>query len=379
MHIAIDAEPLRPPLTGIGRYTLELARALEAAPGISRLSPLAALHLADDLDHAWALLNSAGPPPRFRGLRLVAGAARRIRRALLGPIIRFSGAEIFHGPNYALPRLRIPGVVTVHDLSHIYYPEMHPAHRICHLHRALPRALERAAAVITVSEAVRREVIAEFRLPPDRVHAVPNGVSPAFVPGAPDPARLARYGVMPGRYILTVGTLEPRKNLPNLLAAHARLPVALRRRFPLAVAGAKGWRDTFLRRELARAVERGDARQLGFVPEEDLPQLYAGAGAVAYPSRYEGFGLPVLEAMACGAPTLTSNRGALMEVAGEAALVADPDNPASLADGLERLLTDSGLRARLRQAGPHRARSFTWSATAAGTVDVYAAVLGFGT
>jgi len=375
IHVAIDAEPLRPPRTGIGRYVLELGRALESEPAIARVSPLATVRLAENLDHARALLGSATRPDGFPGARLTAGIARRARRAFLGPVIRRSGVDLFHGPNYALPRLRIPAVVTVHDLSHLYYPETHPAHRVHYLRRVLPRALDRAAAVITVSEAVRREVIAEFRFPADRVHAVPNGVSPSFVPGAPDRARLAGYGLESDGYLLAVGTLEPRKNLPNLLAAHARLPAALRRRFPLVVVGARGWRDALLQRELERAVARGDAVQPGYVPDADLAHLYAGARAVAYPSRYEGFGLPVLEAMACAAPTLTSNRGALLEVAGDAALAVDPDDALALADGLHRILTDERLRAHLRQAGPQRANAYAWSATAAGTAAVYAAAL----
>jgi len=374
MRVVLDGEPLRPPLTGIGRYTLELARALEAGQRLEHLDLLTPHCRLVGIDcaqrTATALAHQHGV-----GRKVARGVVRRGCRLLLGRKLRRADADLFHGPNYALPRLATPGVVTVHDLSHIHYPEAHPRRRVYDLRWTLPRALDRAAAVITVSEAVRGELLAQFGLPPARVHAIPNGVSAEFSPAALDPARLAPYGLRPAGYVLAVGTLEPRKNLDRLLAAHARLPATLRRSYPLAVAGAPGWRDGRLRRTLAHAVGRGEAIHLGYVPAADLPALYAGARVFAYPSRYEGFGLPVLEALASGTPVITSDRGALAEVAGDAACRVDPDDVAALHADLERLLTDDERRHQLSCHGPQRAARFTWLATAARTCDVYDTVI----
>jgi glycosyltransferase involved in cell wall biosynthesis len=239
----------------------------------------------------------------------------------------------------------------------------------------LPGALRRAARVIAVSEATRAELLARYRLPAEKVHVVPEAAAPHFAP--PPPAEIARVRAryrLAGPYVLFVGLLEPKKNLGALLAAVARCRAsggwgAAR----LALAGEAGWGDG-LPAHVSRLGLDDAVSFLGPVPDGELPALYAGAEAFVFPSLWEGFGLPVLEAMAAGAPVVASRRGALPEVAGDAAVLTEPE-PAPLAEALARVLGDAGLRERLRAAGLERARAFSWQRTAAETLAVYRAAL----
>jgi alpha-1,3-rhamnosyl/mannosyltransferase len=241
------------------------------------------------------------------------------------------------------------------------------------LDRLLPRALERADAVITVSDYIATEVRSQFGLPADRVHAVHHGVDPAFRPLDTAAVRptLERYGLVSGGYLLCLATLEPRKNFERLITAFEALPAVLRARYPLVLAGAGGWRNAAIRSRIDRLEARGELRHLGYVAAEDRAPLYVGAHGFAYPALYEGFGLPPLEAMACGTPVMVSDRSAMPEVAGDAALLVDPEDIQGMTEGLQRLCQDEPLRERLCRAGPLRAARFTWARCAAETVAVY--------
>jgi alpha-1,3-rhamnosyl/mannosyltransferase len=267
-------------------------------------------------------------------------------------------------------------VITVHDLSFVRHPESHPGDRLEHLARYLPASLARAAHVITDSETVKREAVAHFGLDPRRVTAIHLGVGPEYAPrtAKETAAVLSRHGLVHGGYVLSVGTLEPRKNLVLALRAWASLPAGVRGGRPLVVAGMKGWLNDSLLALVEKLEREGAVRFLGYVAQDDLPFLYAGALAMAYPSRYEGFGLPVVEAMACGIPVITSTASCLPEVAGEAALLVDPDDEARMSEALRRVLGDATLRADLAARGIERARGFTWAACAERTVAVYRAV-----
>jgi glycosyltransferase involved in cell wall biosynthesis len=236
-------------------------------------------------------------------------------------------------------------VVTIHDLAVFRHPEAFNRWSREYGPRVVPRVVRRARRVIAVSEFTKRELMELLDVPEEKIRVVPNGVEEAFTSDGP---------AAEGDYVLAVGTLEPRKNLPRVAEAARRAGVELR------VVGARGWGDV--------AVEPNGVRWLGDVPDDELAKLYRGARCVAYPSLYEGFGIPVLEAMACGTPVVTSRGGATEEVADGAAVLVDPLDPAEIATGIERA---AWRRDELVARGLRRARAFTWEAAAAATVEVY--------
>jgi glycosyltransferase involved in cell wall biosynthesis len=362
MRIAIDARLWGEPRSGIGRYTRSLTEQL------ARIAP----------DERWIHYVDRPPgtvPPGVE-VRCLPGPHRLLWSLWHAPRdLRRRPVDVFHGvTGFELPP-RGPWalVTTVHDLVPLRLPALVPARHRWAVRCLLGGALRRARRIIAVSEATRAELLARYRLTPARVVVVPEAAGPEFAPPAAGvvAATRARYGLA-RPYVLFVGFLEPKKNLGALLEAVARL----RRRgawgsTELVVVGAPGWGPRPAARVRALGLE-GAVRCVGPAPEADLPALYAGALAFAFPSLWEGFGLPVLEAMAAGTPVLAADRGALPEVTAGAALLVEPA-PDPLAAGLERLLADAGLRERLRAAGLARAAQFSWERTARETLAVYRA------
>ena len=294
------------------------------------------------------------------------------------PIERLVGAvDVFHGLNYLLPSHsgRAARLVTVHDLSILTHPEWHPAMRNRLMGWPLPRTVARAHHVITDCEAVRGEVIERLRARPDRVSAIPLAPSSDFRVLSPEAIDqvVRRYGLTAGDYILFAGAIEPRKNVGRLLDALELLRARWRDVPRLALVGPSGWRS----RELVTRIRSAGSslRLLGPVPRSDLVALMGGASVLAYPSLSEGFGLPVLEAMACGTPVVAARIGPIIEIAGDAALLVDPTEPGDIAQGLKRALEDSGLRADLAKRGPAQAAKFSWERTAAATLTAYTKAL----
>ncbi|MHC4933552.1 MAG: glycosyltransferase family 4 protein, partial [Planctomycetota bacterium] len=270
------------------------------------------------------------------------------------------GCDLYHHTNFLVGRVSsaTPQVMTLHDLAFLRDPSCHTPRAVRALKRVLKRALVRCAAFLVPSKATARDCEALLGLGRDRLFVTPLGVEDSFF----DLGRESQG------YLLAVGTLEPRKNHARLIRAFGRLDGERE----LRIAGGRGW----LCDEVVRAAEATPGvRLLGHLDDTALRAQLAGAAAVAYPSLLEGFGLPLLEAMAAGKPVLTSDRDPLRTVAGGAALLVDPEDEDALAEGLERLLSDSDLRARLAAAGPERARQFTWTACAAATMRAYEAVL----
>lgn len=374
LRVAVNAVPLRSPLTGVGQYIRHLMAAIEARGDVelryfyaSHWGRKAVASPVVAIDDVKRVVKKVLPYPYIvtrAGQRLVFSGGMRLIRP-----------QLYHEPNYVALPWDGPLVVTVHDLSFVHHAASHPKERLDHLARYLPSTLERATHVITDSETVRREALAHFGLDPRRVTAVHLGVGPEFAPRSADETApvLAKLGLTHGGYVLSVGTLEPRKNLSLAIRAWASLPPEVRIARPLAIAGMKGWLNDSLVTLVERLEREGAVRFLGYVDQHDLPFLYAGALALAYPSRYEGFGLPVVEAMACGVPVVTSSASCLPEVAGEAALLVDPDDEGAMANALKRLVEDAALRERLRAAGLARAREFTWTRCAERTLEIYRA------
>lgn len=293
--------------------------------------------------------------------------------------------DLLHGLAYAVPLLAAcPTVITVHDLSFMRFPDAFRPFNRAYLTFITRSATRRAARVIAVSESTRQDVVRFCGVPADRVVVIPNGVSGAFHPVRPGEAAAFRQRQrLPEHFVLFLGTLEPRKNLLGLLEAYAlwleRRPQPARRhpgRAKLVIAGGKGWyyQEIFERtRALGLA---GEVIYPGYIPADELPSWYQAADAFVYPSLFEGFGLPVLEAMASGTPVITSNVSSLPEVAGDAALLVDPHDVAGLADAIDRILGDRALAAGLRDAGLARAASFSWPRAAEATAALYWQTLG---
>lgn len=374
MKLILNVDALTPPLTGIGHYTLQLARGLRGHPAISELRYFAGWRWVSDPEAASAATRPVAMARRWIPFKPAAALAYGwLQQNLFRWQTRPLRDLLVHAPNYILPPWVGPSVATLHDLSHLHYPQHHPRERIRYLERYLPLTLERASRLIAVSEFVRQEIHQHLGVPLARIVTVQNGMDAAFHPRtalATAPV-IARYGLEPGGYLLSVATLEPRKNLARLAQAHSRLPPSLRHTKPLVLIGTPGWLTEELEQHLAPLERIGQVRRLGYVPQADLPLLYAGAFAFAYPSLYEGFGLPVLEAMASGIPVLTSDRSSLPEVAGGAARLVNPEDVEAMTAGLERLLTDDDDRSLAIKRGLRQAHRFSWERCIEETVAVY--------
>lgn len=289
------------------------------------------------------------------------------------------GADLLHVQYVRPPTSDVPVVTTIHDISFEHFPGLFRRTTLARLRALVPWSGRHSAAVITVSEFSRRDLLERYRLDPDAVFVAPNAAESHFMPvPAPEASRVVRSLGLPERFMLSVGDLQPRKNLPRLFLAYDLLLQRGRDLPDLVVVGKRAWLDddiggTVARRRLERRVHF-----CGFLPGEVLPALYSSASAFVYPSLFEGFGLPILEAMACGAPTVTSNVSSMPEVAGDAAVLVDPESVEELAAAIDRVLGDTELRAELATRGLARAAEFSWTRTAERTVEAYAYALARG-
>ncbi|NVH73581.1 glycosyltransferase family 4 protein [Paraburkholderia sp. JPY432] len=391
LDIAMGGRALLTPLTGIGQYASNLAREFVHRGHSVRF--FYGTHWSSSHENG-TTAPAAGDARATKSWRTIAAAgAKRFARKYLPSAYRFmphveqyrfdSGIrrrrapQVYHDPNFIPFRFRGPTVITAHDVSWVRYPEYHPAQRLALLRANFPRALERADRVIVVSEFVRQELQACFPVAPDKIKVVYNGVSTRFQPYSSEATSkvLSRHGLAHGQYFAAVGTLEPRKNLQTALAAHARLPAAVRRQFPLVLIGIEGWLTDTLHRALEPGLREGSVRKLGYVSDDDIPLLTAGALAIVYVSVYEGFGLPIIEGMAAGVPVLCSTADALREVAGDAGIMREPTDVEGFTEAMQALIDDRALRERLTTAGIARAQSFSWQRTAEETLAVYRQVV----
>ncbi len=355
---------------GIHGYIAELIKHLPSADAGLRYTAMT---------HPLAAKLIAGMPTRTSDLITERPWARIAWEQCFQPLIaareRF---DLLHGLAFVSPLMgRCPTVVTVHDLSFALFPEWARGANAAYLRLFTRLSCKKATRIIAVSEHTRRDVIRLYGVADDKVQAIPHGVDARFSPrSGQEIAEFRRTHALPEHFILFVGTLEPRKNLVKLIQAFSNIKSQLSN-LKLVLVGGRGWADD----EIFAAIEKLGLHEhviwAGYAPADDLPLWYNSADVFAFPSLYEGFGMPLLEAMACGTPVVTSTAACLPEVAGDAALIVPPDDADALADALQRALTDRAVRQTLRANGLARAAAFTWEDTARRTAAVYRQTLTF--
>lgn len=369
MQIGIDVRLPYYQMGGISRYTLQL---------ISALAELD-LHNQYTLFHSWKDENDYQPQKaNFRRRNLFTPCHHRFERWLLSMELLPRKLDLLHSPDFIPPAFGASRhLITVHDLNFLYYPEYLTAESRSYYAGRIEWAVKKADHIVADSEHTRQDLIERLQTPPEKVTTVHLAASPIFAQefSAEEIDRtLAAFGLAPG-YILFVGTLEPRKNVPTLLRAFDLVRRATALEIPLVLVGRKGWLYDEIDEVMVSLGLEEHVRHLPNVSDRQLAHLYQQAGVLALPSHYEGFGFPVLEAMHCGCPVIASNRASLPEVAGDAAILLEPDDAEAWAAALEQVLTDQMKRTELIVAGKRQACRFNWTKTAAATLKIYESLL----
>jgi glycosyltransferase involved in cell wall biosynthesis len=334
---------------------------------------LPALGPDDEHVHLYRRGHAAAFSPQARRVDCWTPAHHRLERFTLAVETLPLRLDLLHSPDFIPPLFgHRRSVITVHDLAFLLYPDFLTEASRRYYNEQIDSAVRHAHLIIAVSNATKLDLVSRLGVPADKIIVIHHGLDPEFRPLSAEAVRtaLASVRLEPG-YLLFVGTFEPRKNVAGLLRAYACLRADLPDAPPLVLAGNKGWLFAETMQSIQALNLAGNVRYLEDVPPADLPGLYNGAGVFILPSHYEGFGLPVLEAMGCGVPTIVADRAALPEIAGGAALLIDPDDPDALADALRRVLIDSALRAELQRKGYENIKRFTWEQSAQSHIAAY--------
>jgi glycosyltransferase involved in cell wall biosynthesis len=359
MRIGFDVSSLSVPKSGVGTYTSNLMEKLSSRP-TDEIVPLAPSAVRPDTE----------PSTRRRSFRL--NKTLWMQLALPWQMARLR-LDVCHFTNSVAPVWTpCPSAITIHDMTLWLYPEYHYRARLLAMRPIIPLAARRAHAIIAVSHSTKRDIVRILGVPESKVHVVHEAPSDAFrLLPEPEADALLRRHQIPRPFLLFVGTIEPRKNLVRLLQAFERLRSTRCIPHRLVLVGQRGWKDEEVFATVERLGLAPEVRFVGYVSQAELVGLYNRADALVFPSNYEGFGLPVLEAMACGTPVITARNSSLEEVAGDAAEFVDASSVESIAEGLRRVLLSGGRRAELRARGLVRASSFTWADAAAKTRLLY--------
>lgn len=370
MKIGIDARIMYPKGegSGIGRYIIEMVEAMIALP--------------ESRTHEFILY----PYIHTQKLELPANwmysekknASRGITRSLIYPFIaRRDSLDVFYSADYLGPILPMPckTVITIHDIIPVVYPDVTSfKHRLVGRY-LLPHSIKNASVIISVSHATKNDILKYIDVPEDKIKVIYEGKNSSFYPRDQDREIIHKvcitYGIGERPYILFLGTLEPKKNLINIVKAFSQIKDAAGKNYVLVLGGNIGWDSSVLEFLIRDCHLEDEVIFTGFVEEEDLPYLLSGARAFCFPSLYEGFGLPVLEAMACGCPVITSNVSSLPEVTGNAALLVDPYDVQQIADAMTKVLTDDKLCEDLKQRGLKQAKKFSWETAARQLLDIF--------
>lgn len=371
MRIILNASILRAQRAGIGTYVTELAAALQRQQALQ-------LTLFNGREIQPALNNNAfNSGSRWASqLRNIPGAyalRRQLEQRQFNRAVEKLQPALYHDPSLWPLQFNGPTVMTVHDLTHIDFAWTQPRARVREIERELPRALERATRILVDSQFIADELQRRHNVPQKKIVVAPLAPATHCEPRreAQVAATLKKFDLHYRRYFLFIGTLEPRKNLLMALRAHAQLPDAIRQHFPLIIVGGEGWRAQDTAREIAAAGAAGYVRKLGYLERDELSDVLASAKLFIFPSLYEGFGIPVLEAMACGVPVISSNAACLPEIGGDAARYVDPSDQIGMSALMAELIDDENECQRLIASGIERVKLFSWEKCAAITADAY--------
>jgi len=381
MTICLDVSPAVHRRAGIGRYTQELLAALLALDDENEYSLFynrpAQARLTPPMERLPRLTMNLGDKPWRMSVLLA-------HQAHISQDRFFPGVQVFHATDHLLPRLtHIKSVFTLYDLTFHFYARTHKRLNRWFLSLMTPRFVRAADALTAISESTRRDAARVYGFDENKIHVIYPGVSAHFRPASSDQITVIRRKYnLPEHFILSVATLEPRKNLAALLDAYAMLQQSAISNqkseignLSLVLVGKKGWLYQGLLQKLSELGLEQRVLLTDYVPDDNLPGLYSAADLLVYPSLYEGFGLPVLEAMACGTPVITSNTSSLPEIAGDTQVTLDPRDVKAIAEAMAWVLTDEPKRRDMRQRGLERARQFTWETTARKTLELYRRVM----
>ena len=374
MRIGIDVTSAITQGGGIGRYTRELIRALVAVDQDNEYrffsaKPIAKPPVENPVPQA---SNCTYHPSRFNERWLY----RLWYRAQLPIPVQWTTGklDLFHSPDFVLPPTsgKIPTLLTVHDLSFVFFPDVYPKPLVSYLNQVVPRSVNKATHILADSQATKDDLIGVYQVAQEKITVLYSGADERFQP-VTDKAKIRavrqKYNLADTPYILSVGTVQPRKNYQMLIRAFA--PVAQHQPHDLIISGGKGWLYDEMMAEVERQGLNGRVHFIGFVDDEDLPTLYSEATLFVMPSIYEGFGIPILEAMGCGTPVISSNVSSLPEVTGDTSVLLPPDNQLAWTDTIENLLQNRAQREALVKLGFDQAKQFSWQKSAKQLLQIY--------
>ncbi|MGR9014929.1 MAG: glycosyltransferase family 4 protein [Gammaproteobacteria bacterium] len=385
MNLLINTSSLIPPITGIGRYTQQLIKCLLSDSRISDIKAFSQLSVYDRQMLSEIVFETAATPidnEQGRRLAIVKKYLRHvpglyslrsgIQRQRIKKLINKQSDAVYWEPNYVLQDFSGPRIATLHDLSYLRYPQYHHKAMLTWLNKQLPKTIERADAFVTLSEFSKTELVQGLGIDPQKIHIIPPAVDDTYRVKATQLQlqQVKRRYQLPDQYILTVSTLEPRKNINGLIAAYSQLPEALKNQYPLVIAGAGGWGKEDYQKNYRQLIAKQQLYFLGYVSQNDLPLIYQASELFAFLSFYEGYGMPVAEAMASGVAVLSSNQASMPEVAQGSAMLVEPDDNQAIVHAFNTLLEDRELRQQMQQNGRRVSQHYTWQKSADLLVDL---------
>ncbi|MFJ5159216.1 glycosyltransferase family 4 protein [Pantoea sp. NPDC088449] len=374
MKVILSIEPIKYPITGIGRYTYELAKALKKIKKIDELLYFDGKKIVQDIpDENTGITLSHGLKNILKNNSAAIKIYQTLSPKIKKRILSRYGNYIYHGPNFFLPEHEAKKVCTFHDLSPFIYPSFFEPKRCKYTQQEILKGLKRSDFIITVSEYIKKELCERFDYPSDKIKTTHLAASKNFFPRdeLQTSSVLKKYNLKYQGFSLFVGTIEPRKNIVSLIDAYESMPAELRLSYPLVISGFKGWRNEQILFRIKKAQSEGWLIYLGYIPNADIPLLYSAAKVFCFPSNYEGFGLPVLEALQSGVPVVCSNNSSLPEVAGENSFFHEAGDVEGIRNQLEIALCSDEHRNHAIERGIIHARRFSWEKCAQQTMDVY--------